>query len=128
MRTYNVTFSESNTGSKFNYKANKEDFRRMRCFILRSENGMDSTFVPRLVDVCDDIREMEIGETLFVISSEYEPYVEKNLAEFNRTVAMMERCAREHGMAAYMPNENTAFMVKRTAAMWKFTTLNYEID
>lgn len=124
MRTYNVTFSESNTGNKFNYKANKEGFRRMRRFILRAKNGMNPIFMSHLVDVCDDIKEMKVGETLFVVSPAYEPYVEKNIKELNRVIAMMDEMARENDMPEYMANEFTAFMVKRTPAMWKFATLS----
>jgi hypothetical protein len=127
MRTYKVTFSEKNTGNRFNYKTTNEDFKRMRTFVLRAENYLDKCFMHRLVDVCDDIKDMEVGTTLFVISSAWEVYTANNIHKFNDVVGMMDRASVELG-EQYQPNEFSAFMVKRTAKMWQFATLSSELN
>lgn len=128
MRTYNITFTENGTRSRFNYKTTREDFRRMRTFILRAQNGLEQTFTSRLVDVCDDIMDMQEGERMYVISAKWDVYTAKNLAKFNDVVEMMDRASKSELGDKYQPNEFTAFVVKRTAKMWQFATLNAELN
>jgi hypothetical protein len=125
MRTYSISFNEQRTGNRFNYKTTTEDFRRMRTFVMRL-NGtrMESCFVSRLVDVLDDIKEMEVGKQMFVIASRFEVYVAPTIERFNATIAMMERASKDDLGKNYMPDEFSAFVVKRTPSLWKFATLN----
>ena len=129
MRTYNVKFDDNRTGNKFNYNADNDGFRKMRGFIIRTVGReMENCFLQRLIDLCDDIREMRVGLTWYIIVSRYEPYVSTDIKNFNRTVAMMERAAREDVGENYMPNEFTAIRIKRTEKMWKFATLYGDVD
>jgi hypothetical protein len=70
---------------------------------------------------------MEVGTTLFVISSAWEVYTANNIHKFNDVVGMMDRASVELG-EQYQPNEFSAFMVKRTAKMWQFATLSSELN
>lgn len=128
MRNYNIKFNENNTGNNFRYNANTTGFRDMRRFILSACCGIDQLFEWKLVDKCDDIRDLKVGETLFVITSKRECYTAKTIGEFNRTVAMMDNAARKDLGVEYLCNGNNAFMVKRTPEMWKFATLEYDIN
>lgn len=126
MRTYNITFNEQRTGSQFNFKVSDE-FRRMRRYILMAENGLEKTFTYRLADVCDDIKDLQVGESLYVISAKWDVYTAKNLERFNHVVALMDSASRSELGDKYMPNEFTAFVVKRTPKTWKLKSLNAEI-
>lgn len=124
MRTYSISFSETKTGNRFNYKTTNEDFRRMRAFVLISNSGrMESCFVYRLVDVMDEIKDMKVGETKFVIASPYEVMTAKTIERFNATIAMMDEAARNELGEKYMYDQFSAFAVKRTPNLWKFSTL-----
>lgn len=126
MRTYNITFNEQRTGSQFNFKVSDE-FRRMRRYILMAENGLEQTFTYRLADVCDDIKDLQVGESLYVISAKWDVYTAKNLERFNHVVALMDSASRSGLGDKYMPNEFTAFVVKRTPKTWKLKSLNAEL-
>lgn len=131
MRTYNVTFSESNYTNVFTYKANNEDFRRMRRYIMRAENGLEKLFTDKLVDVLDDVKEMKVGETKFVITSEWDIVTAKTIEVFNETIARMEKYVRRGDFgkesAHYMPKDNTAIMIRRTPKTWKVFCLTSEL-
>lgn len=132
MRTYNVTFSESHYTSVFTYKANNEDFRRMRRFIMRAENGLEKVFTDRLVDVLDDVKEMKVGETKFVITSEWDICTAETIEVFNMTIAREEKAVRRGDFgeesAHYMPNDNMAFMIRRTPKTWKLYCLKSKLN
>ena len=131
MRTYNVTFSESNYTNVFTYKANNEDFRRMRRYIMRAENGLEKVFTDRLVDVLDDVKEMKVGETKFVITSEWDIVTAETIEVFNETIAQMEKYVRRGDFgkesAHYMPNDNKAIMRRRTPKTWKVFCLRSKL-
>ena len=132
MRTYNVTFSESNYTNVFTYKANNEDFRSMRRYIMRAENGLEKVFTDKLVDVLDDVKEMKVGETKFVITSECEIYTAETIEVFNMTIAREEKAVRRGDFgkesAHFMPNDNKAFMIRRTPKTWKLYFLVSELN
>lgn len=129
MRTYSISFNEQKVGNRFNYKTTKEDFRRMRTFVMRVNSGrMESCFAHRLVDIMDDIKEMEIGQQMFVITSPFEVYTAPTIEKFNATIDMMERASKRDLGSNYMPDEFSAFVVKRTPSMWKYSSLTSELN
>ena len=128
MRTYNIKFDDNRTGNRFNYMVNKDNFRKMRAFIIsHCGREMADCFLSRLVDICDDIREMPVGLTWYIIVSKYEPYVSADIKNFNRTVRMMDNAARNSVGENYMPCEHTAIRISRTEKLWRVATLNADL-
>lgn len=132
MRTYNVKFNENNYTNVYIYKANNEDFRRMRRHIMRLKNGLDKLFTDQLVDVLDEVKEMKVGETKFVITSEWDICTAETIEVFNMTIAREEKAVRcgDFGKesAHYMPNDNMAFMIRRTPKTWKLYYLKSKLN
>ena len=131
MRAYSVIFSDNRTGYKCRFGTDKDGFRRMRRYIFQAENGLGPCWQFRMANVCDDIQDLEIGKTMYVISSPWEVYVADSIENFNRMVERMDRACRgdylkEYG-EAYMPNPSKAFKIKRTPHFWQFASLEYDM-
>lgn len=126
MRQYDIIIKADRFSNEFRYKTDKDGFRRMRAFIFQAQNGMTDTLDYKLADLCDDIRDLEVGEEIYAISAEWEVYKANSLENLNKTIAMMERMSRSEDMAEYgahyMPNQHKAFSVKRTPKQWIVTT------
>lgn len=129
MRTYNVTFSEKDSSNNtFVYKTTKEGFRNMRAFAMMTRCKTHECYTYRFANAMDDVRDMEEGDKIFVICSAYEVHTANSIEEFNAKVARMERASREDLDEDYMPNEFSAFMVKRTAQTWRYTSLHSTLN
>lgn len=128
MRTYNLQFSlEDNIGNIYHYKADYDGFRQMRNFALAVKMRVKSPYIGKFVDLFDQIREMEQGSEIFVISSEWEVFTADTLEFFNKKITRWEQISRNGELGdssyRYMPNPYSAFVVKRTKIKWIFTDL-----
>lgn len=126
MRTYNIALN-GKEGFTCAYKT--DDFRRMRRVLISLDCPMEKAHMSRFLDILDEIRELPIGEEVYVISSRYETYYGLSLEDINNKIASIERwCRREAEFAEnYMPIPHSAFRIKRTPKMWKYASLDYDI-
>lgn len=126
MRTYNIILN-GKEGFTCQYKIN--DFRNMRRLLISLDCPMAKCHMSRFVDIIDEIRELPIGEEVFIISSEYEVYYDYSLSGLNQKIASIEDwCRKEPELGRhYIPHQHSAFRIKRTAKMWKYASLDYDI-
>ena len=128
MRTYNIKFNENHIGNKFNFNANKDGFRAMRKYLIMSfGKKMGIYSLSDLIDFCDTLNEINIGDTRYMCISEFALYDESNIEKFNGVVEMMEKASRENLGEGYMPNEFSGVRIKRTEKRWILSTLWYDI-
>lgn len=133
MRTYHIALNGRTIHTAV-YKANT-DFTYLRGSILRlNAHHIKPFFVDRLVNLCDAIRDLKVGDSLYFILSHYEVYSAPSLERINRRISEYEKFAwDEHGKDSvngenYMPIPSSAYVVKRTPKRWYLEHLDYEID
>ena len=111
-------------GKALNWTANKEGFRQMR-FFLFTEQNMHPGFLGRFCNVLDDIKEMPIGSTMFVITNKYECYGKSSLDELNDCSQTLEKGVKRGDLTEeYKPDFVRAFCIKRTEKRFSFRNLD----
>lgn len=126
MRNYDIILN-GKEGFTTNFKI--DDFRNMRRFLISIDCPMSKCHMSRFIDLIDEIRELPIGEEIFIISSEYEAHFEFSLDGLNKKIESIENwCRKEPDFGQhFIPHQHSAFRIKRTAKMWKYASLDYDI-
>lgn len=133
MRTYHITLS-GRVGYKTMFKATSEFVKMRGCILRFYAHHIKPVFVERLVNTCDIIRDLKVGESLFVILAPFAVYTASSLEGMNGRIASWEKFALEtHGKKSsdgnnYMPIPCSAFVVRRTQKRWDLSCLDYNVD
>lgn len=130
MRTYHIALNGRTIYSSV-YKADA-DFTQLRGSILRLNAHHITPFcIDRLVNLCDAIRDLKVGDSLYFILSRYEVYHAPSLERINRRISDWEKFAWDKDSVNgenYMPIPHSAYVVKRTPKRWCLERLDYDID
>ena len=127
MRTYNVQFKDEGYKGTFKFDTTDEQFRAMRRFILAAFDAQEKLWVCTLVDRCDEIKALPVGETIYIISARKDAYSAKTLEGLNNKVALMDRLCADAADDGHQPQVTSAFRVKRTPKRWILNGLDYDI-
>lgn len=112
-------------GTALIWNADKEGFRQMRSFLF-TEQAMHPGFLGRFCNVLDDIKEMPVGSTMFVITNKYECYGKSSLDELNDCSQTLERGVKRGDLTKeYEPDFVRAFYIKRTEKRFSFKNLDW---
>lgn len=115
-----------------NYLRFKNDeFQNLRGFMILQLHGkLTPSGLRRLMDIMDEVRELKLGETIFCVPSENEPYAKRSMQAIEETGNMMERAHMRHEcdgkLSAYRPIWNYAFAIKRTETGWIHRNIDYK--
>ncbi len=102
-----------------------KDFKGLRSFLMLSSN-CELIGLARLVDIIDDIKELAVGETMYVCPSKNSPSHSKDLEDLNRFCSSLSSACERGVVPAkyYEPRTSEAFSVKRTERSYIYQTLD----
>lgn len=127
MRTYNVQFKDEGYKGTIKFETTDEQFRVMRRFILHTFDAQEKLWVCTLVDKCDEIKALPVGESIYIVSARKDAYSASTLEGLNNKVALMDRLCADDANDGHQPQVSSAFRVKRTPKRWILNGLDYDI-
>lgn len=122
-----IRFTEDKRHSNFRL----DEFKDMRRYIMLAKgSSIDNSFLYKLVDELDEVKDMAVGSKVYIMPSAWMCYVGSNIKEIERRWNQFEtgelwgtlgEMQREH----YRPQQLNAFCIKRTEKLWVVRDIDY---
>ena len=119
---HNFTVENKNV---LTWNADINGFLNMRSYLFTEQN-MDRAFMGRFCDAMDELKEMPVGSTKFVLTSKIECYTADSLERLNKISETLEKGVQCGDLANdYEPIYMYVFCIKRTEKRYNYKQMDW---